>query len=374
MTGAPVGAATGPPRPDIRHRSGTRALAPPAALGRVDAVIEIEHLTKRYGAMTSVDDVSFACPTGQVTGFLGPNGAGKSTTMRMLCGLTRPTSGTATVDGTAYRDLPDPGRKVGVLLDASAQHAGRTGQETLALSARVLGLPESRVAEMLALVGLAGPAAGRRVGKYSLGMRQRLGIAHALLGDPSVLVLDEPANGLDPEGIAWMRRLLADFTGRGGTVLLSSHLLGEVQAIADKLVIIAGGRIHADAPVAELLHTGGTVVAATDAGALAAAVAGAGLSAADAGDGSLRVEAEPVDVGRVAADARLVLTELRRDGGAGLEALFFALTTGGGDARPDGGVAGGGSAAPPVGTGSGAPPEDDAAGQPGPAHRKEPVA
>ncbi len=146
-------------------------------------MIEVQHLTKRYGALTSVDDVSFSCPTGQVTGFLGPNGAGKSTTMRMICGLTRPSAGGSTVDGTAYRDLPEPGRKIGVLLDASAQHAGRTGRETLSLSAQVLGLPAGRVEQMLELVGLAGPAAGRRVGAYSLGMRQRLGIAHALLGD-----------------------------------------------------------------------------------------------------------------------------------------------------------------------------------------------
>ena len=301
-------------------------------------MIEVQHLTKRYGALTSVDDVSFSCPTGQVTGFLGPNGAGKSTTMRMICGLTRPSAGGSTVDGTAYRDLPEPGRKIGVLLDASAQHAGRTGRETLSLSAQVLGLPAGRVEQMLELVGLAGPAAGRRVGAYSLGMRQRLGIAHAMLGDPSVLVLDEPANGLDPEGIAWMRRLLDDFTARGGTVLLSSHLLHEVEAIADKLVIIAGGRIHADGTVGELLAGSGTLVRALDRAALTDALSAAGLVARDAGNGLVTVDAEPEAVGRVAAQNRLVLTELRPAESAGLEDLFFTLTTGGGPAGPDGGA------------------------------------
>lgn len=300
-------------------------------------MIEVEHLTKHYGSVRSVEDVSFVCPQGQVTGFLGPNGAGKSTTMRMICGLTRPTAGHSRIDGTPYRYLPEPGRRVGVLLDASAQHAGRTGRETLALSARVLGLPSARVDQVLTLVGLAGPA-GRRVGTYSLGMRQRLGIAQALLGEPSVLILDEPANGLDPEGIAWMRRLLENFTRRGGTVMLSSHLLGEVQAIADRLVIIAGGRIHADGTVAELLSGTGTLVRARDSDALATALRAAGLTAADAGDGMLRVDAEAEQVGRAVADHGVALTELRPAEGAGLEALFFSLTSGGGPARPDGGT------------------------------------
>ncbi len=314
-------------------------------------MIEVSNLTKRYGAITSVHDVSFTCPTGEVTGFLGPNGAGKSTTMRMICGLTRPSAGHSSIDGTPYRDLPQPGRTVGVLLDASAQHAGRTGRETLTLSAKVLGLPQRRVEQMLELVGLSGAAAGRRVGNYSLGMRQRLGIAQALLGEPSALVLDEPANGLDPEGIAWMRRLLEGFTARGGTVMLSSHLLTEVQAIADRLVIIAGGRIHADGTLAELLSTTGTLVRGLDPAALAAALAGAGLAAEDAGDGMLRVEAEAADVGRVAAEHRLVLTELRPAEGAGLEQLFFSLTTGSGAERGDGAGPGhvdDGTAADPV--------------------------
>ena len=187
--------------------------------------------------------MSFACEPGTVTGFLGPNGAGKSTTMRMICGLTPPSAGHATVNGVPFSRLSEPGRQVGVLLDASAQHSGRTGRETLAVSAQMMGLDLGRVAEVLAQVGLDEVAARRRVGKYSLGMRQRLGIANALLGEPSVLILDEPANGLDPEGIFWMRGLLRDFADRGGTVLLSSHLLREVEAVADQLVIIGGGQI-----------------------------------------------------------------------------------------------------------------------------------
>src|ERR687885_1955213 len=216
-------------------------------------MILVDQLTKRYGRYTAVDNVSFAVRPGTVTGFLGPNGAGKSTTMRMLVGLTPPSSGSGTVLGVPYADLRNPGRHVGVLLDASAQHPGRTGREVLSLGALTIGLPRSRVDEMLDLVGLTADEAGRRVGNYSLGMRQRLGIAHALLGDPEVLILDEPANGLDPEGIVWMRRLLRDFADRAGTVLLSSHLLREVERIADELVVISGGQIVARGATDELL-------------------------------------------------------------------------------------------------------------------------
>ena len=191
-------------------------------------MIEVTGLTKAYGGFTAVDDVSFRCEPGRVTGFLGPNGAGKTTTMRVMTGLTPATHGQVTIGGLHYRDIPNPGRHVGVLLDAAAQHAGRTGREVLTIGARTMGLPDSRVEEMLDLVSLTGTEAGRRVRNYSLGMRQRLGIAHALLGDPSVLILDEPANGLDPAGIRWMRSLLKQYADRGGTVLLSSHLLHEV--------------------------------------------------------------------------------------------------------------------------------------------------
>jgi ABC-2 type transport system ATP-binding protein len=219
-------------------------------------MIEVENLSKRYGAVPAVSDVSFRCSPGTVTGFVGPNGAGKSTTLRMICGLAEPSAGRATVLGTEYRAIPNPGRQVGLLLDASAQHGGRTGEETLTIAAMTLGVGHDRVAAVLDDVGLAGRAARQRVRTYSLGMRQRLGIAHALLGDPEVLILDEPANGLDPEGIVWMRGLLRDFADRAGTVLLSSHLLREVEKIADELVIIGDGRIVAQGAADELLADG----------------------------------------------------------------------------------------------------------------------
>ncbi|MCP2341245.1 ABC transporter ATP-binding protein [Actinomadura rupiterrae] len=297
-------------------------------------MIEVERLTKRYGPAVAVGDVSFACRPGTVTGFLGPNGAGKSTTMRMICGLTPASSGTATVLGVPFRSLPNPGRHVGVLLDASAQHAGRTGRETLALTARLLGVPSSRADELLETVGLAGKPAGRRVGDYSLGMRQRLGIAQALVGDPSVLILDEPANGLDPEGIYWMRTLLRGFADRGGTVLLSSHLLHEVEAVADTLVVIAGGRVVASGTKSELLApTGRTLVRALDPAALYTALVSAGLTVirrepptSDGTGEGFVVEAPAEAVGRAAAASGAVLVELRQASGGGLEELFLTLT------------------------------------------------
>jgi len=219
-------------------------------------MITLEHVSKSYGGFTAVDGVSFTALPGRVTGFLGPNGAGKSTSMRIMVGLTLADHGTATIGGHKYADIPNPGRHVGVLLDASAQHAGRRGREALAVSAQLLGLPDSRVDEVLEQVGLDREAGRKRVRAYSLGMRQRLGIAHALLGDPEVLILDEPANGLDPQGMRWMRALLRDFADRGGTALLSSHLLHEVEAVADHVVIIAGGRIAAMGTREELLAGG----------------------------------------------------------------------------------------------------------------------
>src|SRR5256714_10207135 len=216
-------------------------------------MIVVDQLTKRYGRYTAVDSISFSVRPGTVTGFLGPNGAGKSTTMRMLVGLTVPTSGTATINGEQFADLPNPGLEVGVLLDASAQHAGRTGREILTIAADTMGLPRRRVDEMLELVSLTPSEAKRRVRNYSLGMRQRLGIGTALLGDPRVLILDEPANGLDPAGIRWMRDLLTRFAAQGGTVLLSSHLLHEIEVIADDLVVIGNGKIVASGSKEELL-------------------------------------------------------------------------------------------------------------------------
>jgi ABC-2 type transport system ATP-binding protein len=289
-------------------------------------MITIDHLTKRYGAQVAVSDVSFSCQPGTVTGFLGPNGAGKSTTLRALTGLATPTSGTATIAGKHYRDLPNAGRQVGVLLDAGAQHAGRTGREVLTLSAMVLGVGPERVDEVLGRVGLAGRPAGKRLGNYSLGMRQRLGLATALLGDPQVLVLDEPANGLDPEGIFWMRGLLRGFADRGGTVLLSSHLLHEIEAVADQLVVIAGGRIVAQGSKEELLAGKGTLVRGPDRALLQRALETAGIGVSPGPEDALLADAEALAVGQAVAAAGVVLTELRPAGGEGLEGLFRSLT------------------------------------------------
>jgi ABC-2 type transport system ATP-binding protein len=291
-------------------------------------MIAVERLSKRYGPHTAVNDVSFRCEPGTVTGFLGPNGAGKSTTMRMICGLTPPSGGTSTVNGVNYRDLPNPGREIGILLDASAQHAGRTGQEALTLAALTMGIDRRRVRKSLDRVGLNAVAAKRRVRAYSLGMRQRLGLAQALLGDPRVLILDEPANGLDPEGIFWMRGLLRDFADRGGTVLLSSHLLREVEAVADQLVVIGSGRIVAQGSKVELLAGGGTLVRAVDSQVLRDALDRAGLAVTATTDGGLLVQAEPAAVGQVAAQAGAVLIELRPAESAGLEQMFLTLTAG----------------------------------------------
>jgi ABC-2 type transport system ATP-binding protein len=291
-------------------------------------MITVDHLTKRYGHHPAVDDVSFTCAPGTVTGFLGPNGAGKSTTMRMICGLTPPTAGAATVEGVPYRRLGNPGRRVGVLLDASAQHSGRTGREVLTLAALTMRLDRRRVDESLDRVGLTAAAARKRVKAYSLGMRQRLGLAYALLGDPRVLILDEPANGLDPEGIFWMRGLLRDFADGGGTVLLSSHLLREVEAVADQLVVIGAGRIVAQADKKELLARSGTVVRALDMGALELVLRGVGLTGTTTTDGGVVVPADPETIGRAAADAGLVLLELRPAGSGGLEQMFLTLTAG----------------------------------------------
>jgi ABC-2 type transport system ATP-binding protein len=288
-------------------------------------MIRIESLSKRYGGRTVVDDVSFSARSGRVTGFLGPNGAGKSTSMRMMVGLTRPNSGRVTMYGRTFAELPNPGREVGVMLDASAQHAGRTGREILTLAQRIMGLPAGRVAEMVHRVGLTESEADQRVGTYSLGMRQRLGVAVALIGAPSVLILDEPANGLDPAGIRWIRDLLRTFADEGGTVLLSSHLLHEVQVIADDIVMIGHGRIVWEGSKAELLKGAGTVVRARDTAALERALREAGLVTTRASDGALHTDADPTVVGLVARESALALSELRT-ADDGLEEMFFALT------------------------------------------------
>ena len=289
-------------------------------------MITVESLTKSYGGFTAVDDVTLTAATGRVTGFLGPNGAGKSTTLRILVGLTPATSGIATIDGRRFTDLPNPGREVGVLLDASAQHSGRTGREILTVAARTMGLPRVRVQEMLEQVSLTDEEADRRVRNYSLGMRQRLGIAAALLGDPHVLVLDEPANGLDPAGIRWMRDLLRGYADRGGTVLLSSHLLHEIEVIADDLVVIGNGRIVASGTKAELLESVGTVVRTRDSEALVRAMREADLACTVHADGSVHTDATPERVGEVVHAAGLALIELRHADGAGLEEMFLELT------------------------------------------------
>jgi len=295
-------------------------------------MIETEGLTRQLGGRTVVSDVTFRCEPGTVTGFLGPNGAGKTTTMRMLVGLSEPDSGEVRILGGRYRDLPNPGRRVGILLDASAQHAGRRGREAIAVSAKTMGVPAQRADALLELVGLDATAARRRVGKYSLGMRQRLGLAHALLGDPEILILDEPANGLDPEGMRWMRELLRGFADRGGTVLLSSHLLAEVEAVADRMIIIGGGRIQAQGSRAELLTASGTMVETDDLATLDAVLENAGLTSHPA-DGDRRlVEAEPEAVARLAMANDVVLRRLAPADEAGLERLFFELTTAGGNA------------------------------------------
>ena len=289
-------------------------------------MITVEELSKRYGAHQSVDRVSFQAQPGSVTGFLGPNGAGKSTTMRMMTGLTPPSSGRSTILGVPYAQLPNPGRHVGVLLDASAQHNGRTGREILRLGAIVMGLRRQRVDELLEIVGLSGDEGDRRIGNYSLGMRQRLGIAHALLGDPQVLILDEPANGLDPAGIHWMRGLLKSFADRGGTVLLSSHLLHEIEIIADHLVVIGRGVIVADGSKAELLDAAGTLVRGLDPVALASCLDAGGFTYRSTQYGAYVVQAGREQLATATTQYGVVVTELRGADGAGLEEMFLQLT------------------------------------------------
>ena len=288
-------------------------------------MIQVSGLTKQYGGRTVVDDVSFTLEPGTVTGFLGPNGAGKTTTMRMITGLVPSSAGTALVNGRPYAALANPGAVMGTLLDAGAVHPGRTGRMHLRLLADALGVPPARVDEVLEMVDLT-DAAGRRIRGYSLGMRQRLGIAGALLADPAVLMFDEPANGLDPEGIRWMRALLQGHAARGGTVLLSSHLLGEVEHTVDRLLVIGNGRIVADGPVASLLGADGVAVRAFDNAALGRDLEAKGYTVSSGADGELVVAgAAAGDVGAVAAAGGHVLSELRPRQ-RGLEDVFFSLT------------------------------------------------
>jgi ABC-2 type transport system ATP-binding protein len=291
-------------------------------------VIEIDRLTKVYGDRAAVDDLTVTVEPGRVTGFLGPNGSGKTTTMRCVLGLTRPTSGTATVLGRPFRDLPHPMRRVGALIDPRAHHPGRTAAGHLRVLARSNGLPAPRVDDVIDLVGLA-DVADERVGGFSLGMGQRLGIAAALLGDPDVLVLDEPVNGLDPEGIRWVRELLRDLADEGRTVLVSSHLMSEMEDTADHLVVVGRGRLLADVPVDDLLAGYEEVrVESPSAAVLAAALERAGADVVADGPDGLRVHGLGVAaVGDLAFEAGVRLHELTRVT-VSLEDAYLALTRG----------------------------------------------
>jgi ABC-2 type transport system ATP-binding protein len=292
--------------------------------------IEVTGLSKSYGGSRVVSDLNFEVQAGDITGFLGPNGAGKSTTLRMLVGLTPPTAGSCRVLDKDYRSLPNPGRHVGVLLDAGAQHPGRSGREVLLLGAMTMDLDGRRADQLIEFVGLTPSEARRRTGTYSLGMRQRLGLAHALLGDPQVLILDEPANGLDPAGIHWMRTILRCFADRGGSVLLSSHLLREIEIIADHFVVIGRGALVAQGRKADLLAGTDIFARSEDNDALEAALRAAGMTPRPKEDGFLVAETAE-KVARGAATAGVVLLELRSAGTDQLEDLFLQLTAG--DAR-----------------------------------------
>jgi ABC-2 type transport system ATP-binding protein len=290
-------------------------------------VIEVEHLTKRYRQATAVDDLSFSIPRARITGFLGPNGAGKTTTLRVLLGLALPTSGRATVAGLRYRELDAPLRTVGAVLEASNYHPARSGRNHLRVLATAAGISGSRVDDVLAEVELT-DAAKRRVGSYSLGMRQRLSVAAALLGEPELLVLDEPANGLDPEGIRWLRNFLRSYAADGGTVFVSSHVLAEISQLADEVLIIHRGKLVAQQPVAELIAraAGATRVRSPRADDLLARLRDAGIEADVTGDGLLAVQAPPETVGDLAAEAGIPVHELVVDSGS-LEEAFLELTS-----------------------------------------------
>jgi ABC-2 type transport system ATP-binding protein len=291
-------------------------------------MIEAQELTKRYGDTLAVDGLTFTVRPGTVTGFLGPNGAGKSTTMRMIVGLDRPTSGAVTVNGRPYREHRDPLHQVGALLDAGSPHRGRTARNHLLALARTHGFPASRVDDVLATVGLTS-VARRRAGGFSLGMGQRLGIAAALLGDPAVVVLDEPVNGLDPDGVLWVRELLKGLAAEGRTVLVSSHLMSEMALAAERLVVVGRGRLLADTTVDELIASAGVgsvLVRSPDAGALRDALLATGATVTSDEPGLLRVAGAAAErIGDLARDHGIAVHELtpRR---ASLEEAYLDLT------------------------------------------------
>uniref|UniRef100_A0AAU2JM33 ABC transporter ATP-binding protein n=1 Tax=Streptomyces sp. NBC_00049 TaxID=2903617 RepID=A0AAU2JM33_9ACTN len=292
--------------------------------------IEIRELTKEYGTHRAVDGLTFDVLPGRVTGFLGPNGAGKSTTMRLLLGLDRATSGTATIGGRRFTDLPDPLHRVGALLDAQAAHGGRTAQDHLRLLAAAGRLPGRRVDEVLEQAGLAS-VAKRRIKSFSLGMRQRLGIAAALLGDPGVLLLDEPTNGLDPEGIIWIRELMRSLAAEGRTVLVSSHLMSETSALADHLIVLGDGKLLADTSVTEFIDARSVRrvrLRTSDPIRLRASLARAGFEMVTAEDGRWTVEGiQAEQLGSLAAREGIPVLELADDR-ASLEAAYLDLTAG----------------------------------------------
>lgn len=291
--------------------------------------IVVSGLTKTFGEVRAVDDLSFVVEPGAITGFLGPNGAGKTTTLRMILGLVRPDAGTATISGLPYTELARPNDEVGAVLDATGFHPARSGRDHLRVQCTVNGYPDHRAGEALEIVGLTA-AAGRPVRGYSLGMRQRLALATALLGDPSVLVLDEPANGLDPEGMAWLRRLLRDLATRGRTILVSSHVLFELEQLVDHVVVIAAGRLIRQGPLTELSGNGGGVDVRTPHGdeLVAALSRTASVRAERTGRDSVRISGMPTaEVGHLAFVERIELHELvpaRSD----LEQVFLSLTNG----------------------------------------------
>jgi ABC-2 type transport system ATP-binding protein len=288
--------------------------------------IEVSELTKHFGPVRAVDDLSFTVDEGRVVGFLGPNGAGKTTTLRMLLGLVNPTAGSATIEGKTYGHLADPVRTVGAVLDGGMLHPGRSGRNHLRALARSVGVANARVEELLELVALK-PEAHRRAGGYSLGMRQRLGLAAALLGDPRVLVLDEPANGLDPQGIRWLRDFLRTLASEGRAILVSSHVLAEVAQTADDVVVINRGRSVAQAPLAEIMGRsgGGMRVVGPDVARLGGILDGQGATVSGDGAEILVKNLTGEEIGRVIAEHRIVISELSHVGSS-LEEIYLELT------------------------------------------------
>ena len=291
-------------------------------------MIEVENLTKRFRKTVAVDDLSFKIREGAITGFLGPNGAGKTTTLRVILGLVHPTAGRATVMGRLYRQLESPTQQVGAVLEASDFHPGRSGRNHLRVLAAATGIPRSRVEEVLEVVDLQG-AAGRRAGGYSLGMRQRLSLAGALLGDPRILVLDEPANGLDPQGIRWLREFLRSLAAEGRTIFISSHVLAELEQIVDEVVIIHRGKFVVQASTAELVAraAGGIRARSPQADQLRAALEQAGVKVASSeGDLLTLADTTTAQVGEIAAAKGIVLHELVAESSS-LEEAFLDLTS-----------------------------------------------